>query len=380
MENLKNSSKIRVMGLMSGTSLDGLDICIAEVSNFQGKIQSELISFESMEYSADFKKYLLTLPNANTEKICEANFLIAREWSGMIDKFLSKYDHKPDLIASHGQTVWHSHGRSTLQIGEPSVLAYHFSLPCVADFRVMDVAAGGSGAPLVPIVDFQWFKKSDRSRLLLNIGGIANFTIIPKNCRSVDEVYALDTGPGNGLIDAAVALATHGEQKFDKDGEWAARGKVDKILLDELMAHEYFSRPLPKSTGKEIFGEGFVRKIIEKQAIKTKDEYKNLIATLTRFTAETIYLGYEQFFSEKYTLDEIVVSGGGAYNPVLMQHLTKLFTTADFVSGKKYGIHPDSKEAYAFAVLGALRIWEIPANVPNVTGAEKPVLLGKIVC
>ena len=377
---LKNKNKLKVIGLMSGTSLDGLDICYAEISKNLESVKSTVIHFESISYSKDFKKYIETLAFADTSEICVANFRIANEWTKMVHSFIAKYNiDEIHLIGSHGQTVWHEHGQSTLQIGEASVLSYNFSVPCIADFRVMDVAAGGSGAPLVPFIDYLWFKDFQKNFLLLNIGGIANFTIIPKNCKDVSEISALDTGPGNGLIDAAVSIFTDGEMKFDTDGKISGKGEVDNDMLRDLMTFSYFSKVLPKSTGKEMFGKSFVEELIKKYEIKTDLDFVNFISTLTQFTAETIYLGYQKFYADKYKIDEIIVSGGGIYNPVMMKHLQKLFNDAKFVSAENYNIDPEAKEALAFAILAALRIWEIPSNVPSVTGAKNQVLLGKII-
>lgn len=378
--NLAATEKLKIIGLMSGTSFDGLDICYTEVRKNGARIESDVLTFSSCPYSKDFKDYLKNLCYANVTEICEANFKIAHEWSKLIDDFIHENDIKDiDLIGSHGQTVWHIHGQSSLQIGEASVLAHNFNVPVIADFRVMDIAAGGSGAPLVPFVDYLWFKEYHKNYLLLNIGGIANFTIIPENCRSIDDVFALDTGPGNGLIDAAVSIFTNGNETFDKDAKYGDKGQINGEILSDLMNHEYFSKSLPKSTGKEEFGENFVKNLIQKYQIDCQDDFLNLITTLTRFTAETIHLGYKKYFGDKYSLDEIVIAGGGANNSLLVKYLHELFDTVTFESAEKYNIDAESKEAHAFAILAAMRVWNIPANVPNVTGAEKTVLLGKFV-
>jgi len=377
---LKRKNKLKILGLMSGTSLDGLDICYAEITRNGDSVKSKIIHFESISYSSEFIKYLETLPLANTSEICKANFYIADEWANLIENFITKYQiGEIDLIGSHGQTIWHEHGQSTLQIGEASVLAHKFGVPCIADFRVMDIAAGGSGAPLVPFIDYLWFKDFGKNFLLLNIGGIANFTIIPKNSKSVEDISALDTGPGNGLIDAAISIATNGNIKYDEDGNWASRGEVNREILTDLIEHDYFAKALPKSTGKEMFGEPYVQSLIQKYKIETEQDFESFIATLTRLTAETIYVGYQKFFAEKCKIDEIIVSGGGVKNSVMMHHLQKLFAEAKFVSTESYHIDPEAKEALAFAILAALRVWEIPSNIPSVTGAKKQVLLGKII-
>jgi len=380
--SLKNKNKLTVLGLMSGTSLDGLDICLAEIHYKNRKLNSNIIKFESVCYSQSFKQYLGQLPKGNANFLCEANFRIAQEWTILIQQFFNMNEIDPkeiDLIGSHGQTVWHIDRQSTLQIGEPSVLSRAFEIPCIADFRVMDIAAGGSGAPLVPFVDYLWFKGLKNNSLMLNIGGIANFTIIPADSTSVDEIFALDTGPGNGLIDAAVQIATEGQMDFDKDGEIAAKGKIIPSLLNRLMTHPYIEKKPPKSTGKEVFGENYIKEIIRDENIRSEEEFQNLITTLTYFTAKTIYRGYSDNFAKNYPVHQVIVSGGGADNPVIIKHLKELFKETKFRQAEEFGINAAAKEAHAFAILAAMRVWEVPANVPNVTGAKEPVLLGKII-
>ena len=380
--SLQRKKELKVIGLMSGTSLDGLDICYVKVAFINNKLKSEVFAFESIAYSENFKKYLKKIINADVTGICKANFDISREWSVLIERFLKKNNIEKkeiDLIGSHGQTVWHIHGHSTLQLGEASVLTQKFSTPSISDFRVMDIAAGGSGAPLVPFIDYLWFKDYPKTFLLLNIGGIANFTIIPKNSESQEDICALDTGPGNGLIDAAISILSNGDLDFDKDGIWANKGKINSKILKELMEHPYFLQPLPKSTGKEVFGESYVKELIKKYEVGSKVKHVDFIATLTSFTAESIYYGYINNFSKKHIINEIIVTGGGANNPILLNHLKELFSNVNFGKPEDYGINPEAKEAHAFAILAALRIWEIPANVPKVTGAKSSVLLGKII-
>ena len=362
--------------------MDGLDICQVEIKLKGKNLDARMVNFASYQYGSEFKNYIEDKLTGQTQDICRANFDISRQWSKMVERFLNEYSidkEDIDLIGSHGQTIWHEPGHSTLQIGEPAVLAEDLRIPVIADFRVNDVAAGGSGAPLVPFIDYLWFKKYKKTFLLLNIGGIANFTIIPEDAKSNHDIYALDTGPGNGLIDAAISFATQGKLTYDLDGEWAKAGEIDHNILEELHSHPYLEKAPPKSTGKEVFGSQFVKALIDKYKINSQDDFQNLIATLTRFTAETIFKGYKKFFADKYTIDEIVVSGGGARNPVIMQHLKELFEDAEFSSPHKYNLNIDAKESLAFAMLAALRIWEIPANVPNATGADRPVLLGKII-
>ena len=377
---LYNKNTLNVLGLMSGTSMDGLDVCLSEVKRISTGVKASIIHFSSYPYSRVFKNYLMGNLSGTSKKICHANFEITRKWTEMIKMFLAENNLSMsdiDLIGSHGQTIWHIHGDSTLQIGEASVLAEQFNVPVVSDFRVRDVAAGGSGAPLVPYMDYLLFKDYGRTFLVLNIGGIANFTIVPKNAKSVDDIYALDTGPGVALIDAATFIVTDGEMTFDRDGKLAKNGKIREDILNNLMKHPYIKSPMPKSTGREVFGDHFVEEMIKSYHLN-KENLCDLVATFTRFTAEAIYSNYEQFFAEKYPLDEIIVSGGGANNPVIMQHLKDIFCGAKISSADDYGINTDAKEAFAFAILAAHTIWGQAGNVPNVTGAKHPVVLGKI--
>lgn len=378
---LKKKLKLKTIGLMSGTSMDGLDISYITIEKTVNSVKSSMIKYKSYDYEPEFKKYIQNQCTGKSENICRANFDISRKWSDMIDKFIMDNSidlQEIDLIGSHGQTIWHSHGHSTLQIGEPAVIAERFKKPVISNFRVADVAAGGSGAPLVPFIDYLLFKDYNKDFLLLNIGGIANFTIIPARANSVDDVYALDTGPGNGLIDTAMEIATDGKHSFDKDGKWARSGNIKPVILDELNSHPYLEKDLPKSTGKEEFGKEYTKYLIKKHHVNKKQGFQDLIATLTFFTAKTIYGSYQKYFADKYSLDEIIVSGGGANNPVIMKYLKELFDDVKFSAPESYNLDIDAKESMAFAILAALRVWEIPANVPNVTGATKPVLLGNI--
>lgn len=360
--------------------MDGLDICLAEIKRNNSEIDARVKRYLSYSYSDDFKNRLMQLPTANTPEICRLNFKITQQYADLIQQFLDEFQlgaNAFDLIGSHGQTVWHIHRDSTLQIGEASVLAERFNVPVISDFRVRDVAAGGSGAPLVPFLDFLVFKKYRKNMIALNIGGIANFTMIPSDATGIDSIYALDTGPGNSLIDITAQMTSGGDISFDKDGMIARSGTIRQDILDFLLNHPYISSPMPKSTGREIFGKKLIDKIVRKFRLSQTD-YPDLVATVTRFTAEAIFANYRHFFTDRYPLDEIIVSGGGADNPVIIEHLKELFAGIPVHRSDDYDIQSDSKEAFAFAVLAAASIWGITGNVPNITGAGHPVVLGKI--
>lgn len=378
--NLHQKTDLNVLGLMSGTSMDGLDICLAKIAKNSNTMSVNRYRFSEYAYSGEFKAWLNRLPEANAETLCQANFRIAGTYVELINRFLREhkiFGGEIDLIGSHGQTVWHVHRHSTLQLGEAAVLTEAFAVPVVSDFRVRDIAAGGSGAPLVPFVDFLLFRKLQKNRLVLNIGGIANFTLIPARAENVADIYALDTGPGNSLIDLAVRMYTEGRETFDRDGQIARSGRIRRDILAHLMEHPYIRAEMPKSTGREVFGQKMLMDIVQRFTLERSD-FPDLIMTLTRFTADSIYSNYQQFFANKYPIDEIIASGGGVENPVLMEHLKADFAGVSMKLSDDYGVESAAKEALTFALLAAAAVWDIPGNVPNVTGAAHAVVLGKI--
>ncbi|MCD6205271.1 MAG: anhydro-N-acetylmuramic acid kinase [Candidatus Marinimicrobia bacterium] len=365
---------------MSGTSMDGLDVCLADIQRRDENLDVRVEAFSEYTYSAEWRGKLQTLSRGDTETVCRMNYEIAGTYVDFIKEFLDEHGlsvRDIDVIGSHGQTVWHEHRHSTLQLGEAAVLAENFGIPVVSNFRGRDIAAGGCGAPLVPFLDYILFKEMQKTLLVLNIGGIANFTILPGNADSVNNVYALDTGPGNSLMDLLAVIIGDGQRTCDRDGLIAKSGKIRRDILTHLMGHPYISSAMPKSTGREVFGKEMLNDIIREFSLCQKD-YPDLMATLARYTAEAIYSNYQQFFANMHRIDEIIVSGGGAHNPVVMNHLRELFDGIPIRRIDEYGIPGDAKEALAFAVLAAAAIWRIPANVPNVTGARRSVVLGSI--
>jgi anhydro-N-acetylmuramic acid kinase len=285
-------------------------------------------------------------------------------------------------VGSHGQTVYHQGtpesllGRriaSTLQIGEPAVIAARTGAPVVADFRPSDMAMGGQGAPLVPYVDYLLYRDAKKGRVCLNIGGIANVTAIPPSA-GPERVMAFDTGPGNMLIDALVSQFSRGVQRYDKDGRMAAAGRVNPELLSTLMQHEFVKRRPPKSCGREEFGAEMVAELL-KEGLSAPD----LVATVTAFTAASIADAVERFVSPLMHVDELIVSGGGVHNPEIMRRLERQIPDAKVMTSAELGVDSDAKEAIAFAVL-AYETWHgRPANLPSATGARGPAILGKLV-
>jgi anhydro-N-acetylmuramic acid kinase len=266
---------------------------------------------------------------------------------------------------------------STLQIGEPAIIAHKTGIPVIADFRVADVAVGGEGAPLVPYVDFLLYRDERKTRALHNLGGISNVTVIPANAQ-IEDVLAFDTGPGNMLIDEAVRLLKKGEYNYDPNGIIAAAGETEMMLLYELMEHPFISATPPKSTGRETFGTHYAFDIIQKAKSRNLADAE-ILATLTEFTAKSIYENYVQFIFPQYHLSEIILSGGGIHNRTLMKFLKRYFGHITLVKADDYGIPSDAKEAIAFAILANETLENRPGNIPRVTGARRPVILGKII-
>lgn len=375
---------MRVIGLMSGTSLDGVDAALVE---FEGRDERELHwsveAFVTVPYDQDQRDRIhAAIVDGSASALCKLNVDLG-EWLAeavlRVCETAGVAPHEIDLIGSHGQTIWHEPPTSarrgaTLQLGDAATIAERTGVPVVSDFRARDMAAGGEGAPLVPWVDRLLFSLSDRRRILLNIGGMANLTWLPVRGESV-PLQAFDTGPGNALIDAAVVLATGGREAYDRDGHWARRGRVRDPLLAELLAHPFFERKPPKSTGREVFGRPFVEALARRMRPETEQDWADLVATLTALTARTIADAIGRWVRPR-PVDEVVVSGGGARNPVLVSMLQELLAPVPVRGGEVLGVDPDAKEAVAFAALAWAYANGIPGNVPEATGATGPRILG----
>ncbi len=384
LKSLMNKKERLVVGLMSGTSKDGIDAALVKIQGSGGDTRTELIKFICVPYGEDIRKGLDSLVSrCSLAEISRLNFLIgdafARAALRVIDESGTERS-RIDLIGSHGQTVYHNPPSrqegppSTLQLGELGVIAEITGITTVGDFRTRDIAAGGEGAPLVPYVDYLLFNKPGEVRVAQNIGGIANVTVITEN---LDGVRAFDTGPGNMLMDRVMSIATGGKKQFDKDGECASRGKADGRLLDELLADPYFTKPPPKSTGEELFGREraeALHSLVENRTISLED----MLATLLELTVKSISLSYERFIFPLHNISEIIFSGGGCGNPVLMKRLRKEFGSIKCSTTDDYGIPADAKEAVAFAILANELVSGNPGNLAGVTGASHRVPLGKI--
>jgi anhydro-N-acetylmuramic acid kinase len=368
-----------VVGLLSGTSADGTDAALCEIAGAGEATRVSVRAFVSTPFPRPLRERIFRVAEADASELCDLDVLLGEtfaEAARAVCEAASVALADVDLVGSHGQTAVH-HPRSagnlgaTLQIGEAAVIAERIGRPVVSDFRVRDVAAGGEGAPLVPLVDYLLFRPLEpgRWRALQNIGGIANVTLL--GARLADLV-AFDNAPGNMPLDAVARAASEGDEAYDLDGRRAAQGRVDAALLAELHRHPYLAQRPPKSTGRELFGKSFVYPLLARFEGRNDD----LLATLTRFSAEAIARSYREALPAPP--DEVYVSGGGAFNATLMGHLRELLAPIPVETVAALGIAPDAKEAVAFAVLANETLFGHAGNLPSVTGAAGPRVLGKI--
>jgi len=377
---------MRVAGIMSGTSLDGIDVAIVDIEQRGRQRRLQAVAFQTVPYPNSVRTQLLELAAGPcpVSQLAYLHFLLAELYAEAFQRTCQRHRIRVssvELIGCHGQTVFHDgDGRrilgrkvaATLQIGDGSVLAERTGIPVVSDFRPRDIAAGGKGAPLVPYVDYLLFADRRLGRVALNIGGIANITAIPPSA-TPDEILAFDTGPGNMVIDGLVRAATRGRLQYDRDGQIASRGRLSTDLLRRLLRHPYLRRKPPKTAGREQFGEAFVGELLN-SGLKLAD----LVATATAFTAACVAVGLQRFVRPHMRVDELIVSGGGIHNPQLMAYLAAFIPEARIRSSSEFGVDPDAKEAIAFALL-AYETWhQRPSNLPAATGARHPAILGKI--
>jgi len=385
---LVNKNVKNVIGLMSGTSVDGVDVALVEITNNWIETRINLIGFIEYPFPEGLKSVILrnsVKESSNVEDISQLNFLISQIYAEAIYSLCEQINFdkdKIDLIGSHGQTIQHlpkatnyfeHQVASTLQIGDPSVLAKLTGKITVGDFRPSDVALGEQGAPLVPYFDFLLFHSNEKNRGLLNIGGISNITILHKE-KGQNNVLAFDTGPGNMMID--ILMKRFFDKEFDNNGDIANSGKLNEDLLIALITKDSFieSEP-PKSTGREYYGIEFLMPLF--------DEFKNVspedwLHTITKFTAYSVFRNYEKFIENETKLDELFISGGGAKNKFLYQSLAQYFENTEVKVIDEIGVSSDAKEAICFAVLANETISGNPSNIPRTTGAYKSTILGKI--
>lgn len=370
-----------VVGLMSGTSLDGLDVAVVSIVGAGLESEWELLHFVTVPYPKELRGKIEQALQGGAEDVCRLNFDLGEAMANAVASALAETEitiDSVDLIGSPGQTIFHVDGHSTLQVGEAAVLAERFGTPVVADFRVSDIAAGGSGAPLVPYVDLILFRNPREGRLVLNLGGIANFTLLPPGAADVEEIAAWDTGPGVMVIDAVTRWLTNGRQAYDEEGRLAKEGTVSDGLLAKLLSHPFVHREPPKSTGREEFGSAFVEELL-RQAHEDGVDGRDVLATVTAFTAHAVHLNYESFGAPTMPVDEVIVSGGGSWNRTLLDYLRDAFSPLPVRTTSEFGLPVDAKEALAFAILANEAVMGHPANVPQATGASQQVILGKYV-
>jgi anhydro-N-acetylmuramic acid kinase len=370
---------------MSGTSVDGIDACLVEITGNGIHTKTNILNYETYRYDKAMRIAILDACNPKTgtvDKVCQLNFRLGTLFANAA-KAIANKSHIPitdiDIIGSHGQTIHHlPHLQSTLQIGEPAVIAQETGVVTVADFRTGDVAAGGQGAPLVPYLDFVLFRDERKGRALQNIGGIANVTFLPCGC-GIEDVIAFDTGPGNMIIDRITALITENSAQYDEGGSLSAKGKVIDGLFSELHGHPYLSKPPPKTTGREEFGHVFADTLY-KDAVKKGIKGVDILATVTAFTASTIAESYKRWILPKHTISEVILSGGGCLNNTLKNFLAQYLPPSIRICAiDEFGISSTAKEALAFAVLANETISGNPNNIPGATGAKEPVIMGKII-
>jgi anhydro-N-acetylmuramic acid kinase len=362
---------------MSGTSLDGISAAVARFTDgSDGRVAVDLLAFTSRAYTPAERSRLTTALSGTTpDEYCRLNFDLGGWLADAAIEVMAEAGVARDdiaAIASHGQTIWHEPGHSTWQWGEAAVIAERTGVDVVSDFRVRDVAAGGQGAPLVPIADAMLFSSSSDWRGLQNLGGIGNITVVPPHGR-IEGVRAFDTGPGVGVIDG-VTRALRPDLPYDVDGRLAKAGRPNAKIVAELMAAPYFTAPPPKSTGRELFNAQYVQNLIERtRSAGSSDE--DIVATAVQLTAESVGDAYRRFIVEP--VREVLVSGGGAKNPALFAAIVKSAAPIAVRHFDEVYFDGEAKEAVAFALLGYLHVTKRPANVPSATGARGPRILGK---
>lgn len=356
-----------VISLMSGTSTDSIDVGYCKVTP---DLRVELIDGINYPYPENVKEQIFKLykPDATVQDLCRMNFVIGECFASGANKLIKKHG-KPDFISSHGQTIYHVPANSTLQIGESSVISARTECMTISNFREKDIAVGGEGAPLVCFADEKWFKPLKKNVIVQNIGGISNSTVILNDY----DTYGFDNGPGNMLID--YCMRKFFDKEYDKDGRIALEGNISDNWLNLLLEEEYYLVEPPKTTGREYFSSQYIENALRIAPEKPED----IIATLTALTAKSIAVSYERFVYTHSSIDEVILGGGGAYNPTLVNMLKRFLPKhVELKTHEDYGISNNFKEVMAFALLGYCTFYNIPNNLPSCTGAKHRTVLGKI--
>jgi anhydro-N-acetylmuramic acid kinase len=380
-----------VLGMMSGTSADGIDVAVARISGAPPTLKAKLLGHTSGKFPPALRREILRIAeqeSISAGELSQLNFRLGELFADAALAACRKFRVPPSrvaLIGSHGQTIFHQ-GRpipyfgsaisSTLQIGELSVIAARTGITAVGDFRPADIALGGQGAPLVPYADYLLYGHKKFGRVSLNLGGIANITVLPRAAKS-QQVFAFDTGPANMLIDALVSHFTRGRRHFDDNAHFALQGRSIPALLNELLRDPYFKLPPPKSTGREYYGHAYVKKVLA-LGLLHRAKPNDLIRAATIFTALSVLDALHRFVLPKTKIHQLIVSGGGAHNPLILAQLSAALPGIEVLPSSRLGIPEDAKEAFAFALLAYESFHQRPANLPSATGARGPAILGKI--
>ncbi len=377
--------------MMSGTSADGIDVALARISGTPPNPNAKLLGHTSVTFPSALRKEILRVAEQQPITAGALSQLNSRLGELFAAAALTACRHfrvalsKIALIGSHGQTIFHQ-GRpvsyfgsataSTLQLGEPSVIAARTGITTVGDFRPADMALGGQGAPLVPYADYLLYRHERLGRVSLNLGGIANVTVLPRAAKP-QQVFAFDTGPANMPIDGLVSHFTRGRLRFDKNAQLASQGRGIPALLDELMRDPYLKLAPPKSTGREYYGHAYLKKVL---ALGRRHRAKpnDLIRAATIFTALSVVDALNRFVLPKTRIQQLIVSGGGAHNPLILAQLAATLPGIEILPSSRLGIPEDAKEALAFAMLAYETFHHRPSNLPSATGARGPAILGKI--
>ncbi len=396
-----------VLGMMSGTSADGIDVALARISGAPPHLNAKLLGHTSVKFPPPFRKEILCVAEQQpitAGALSQLNFRLGQLFAGAAAAACRKFRVSPkriSLIGSHGQTIFHQGkpanflGRptaSTLQIGEPAIIAARTGITTIGDFRPADIALGGQGAPLVPYADYLLYRHPKLGRVSLNLGGIANITVLPRACKP-QQVFAFDTGPANMLMDALVSHFTRGRQRFDDNARLASQGRSLPALLDDLLRDPYLKLPPPKSTGREYYGHAYLKKVLD-LGRHHRAKPNDLIRAATIFTALSVVDALNRFVLRKATIQQLIVSGGGAHNPLILAQLSAALgkqageghvgarfsasSPIEVLPSSRLGIPEDAKEAFAFALLAYETFHQRPANLPSATGARGPAILGKI--
>ena len=380
-----------VLGLMSGTSADGIDVALAQISGAPPRTRLRMQAHAAFPLPTTVRREILRVAEQRpitAGALSQLNFRVGEVFAEGALAACKQFRVAPKsitLIGSHGQTIFHQGAQvpylgsptaSTLQIGEGSVIAARTGITTVSDFRPADMALGGQGAPLVPFADYALYRHATLGRVSLNLGGIANITVLPAAAKP-SQIFAFDTGPANMVIDALVSRFTKGHAHFDENARMAASGRSLPALLDELLRDPYLKLAPPKSTGREYFGASYVAKLVA-QGRRHRAAPNDLIHAATIFTALSIVDALHRFVLPRHAVHQLIVSGGGAKNPLILAQLAAALPNIAILPSSDFGVSSEGKEAAAFALLAYEAFHQRPSNLPSATGARGPAILGKI--